>query len=47
MKLLVSLRFRSSHESVPRVLANFGIGTLQRVPTGVNRDSQMASAERV
>src|SRR4029079_6496249 len=28
MDLLVSLRFRSSHESVPRYLANFGIGTL-------------------
>jgi hypothetical protein len=28
-------------------VANFGFGALQRVPTGVNRDSQMASAERV
>jgi len=28
IELRVSLRFRSSHESVPRVFANFGIGTL-------------------
>ncbi len=28
MKLLVSLGFRSSHANVPRVFANFGIGTL-------------------
>src|SRR5262249_42741325 len=26
--LLVSFRFRSSHESVPQYVANFGIGTL-------------------
>src|SRR5438132_13272400 len=28
IKLLVVLRFRSSHLNVPRVLANFGIGPL-------------------
>src|ERR1700730_367402 len=31
ISLLVSLRFRSSHESVPQGLANFGIGTLGSV----------------
>src|SRR4030081_1532009 len=28
MELLVSFRFRSSHQNVPQAVANFGIGTL-------------------
>src|SRR6478735_5488486 len=31
IRLLVSLRFRSSHQRSPRSLANFGIGTLAQM----------------
>src|SRR4030088_1546525 len=37
MELLVVLRFRSSYLNVPRVLTNFGIGPLERVPFALTR----------
>src|SRR6516164_11140316 len=46
ISLLVSLRFRSSHESVPRGLANFGIGTLAAAALLAIDEIEQQSARR-
>jgi len=44
--LLVSLRFRSSHESVPQGLANLGIGTLAAAALLAIDEIEQQSARR-